>query len=265
MFRFLIVGGLLLALATLMNASTSAAPIGSKTSWEATLKSYQAPARYYDVLHERFELDPGQWSSKRTSQGQLIVTVIEGQFTLLLGDKTQVYAPGQTAHVPPGLIFRYGNQSNAITRLHEVIIIPAWVVGPPTVLEPATSPVRVTTPPQRSALSSIAPSPLVADVTMQGAELSPGYASPEITAKAFNILTVVSGEMTLRYADGTVQTLGANQGGALAIGKPVSISNEGSAPASYIMTWISESGAALTSSSSAIRPPSTGDGGLAAP
>jgi quercetin dioxygenase-like cupin family protein len=247
-----------------MGGATSAAPIGSKTSWEATLKGFRAPARYYSVLHERFELDPGQWSSKRINNTQLIVTVIEGQFTLLLGEKTQVYGPGQTAYVPPGLIFRYGNESNAITRLHEVIILPAWVLGPPTVVEPATSPVRVTTPPQRGPFNAVSPSPLEADVTMQGAELSPGYTSPAVTARAYNMLTVVSGEMTLRYADGTVEKLAANQGGALAIGKPVSMANEGAAPASYFMIWIAEPGAPLTSAAAGIQPPSTGDGGLAA-
>ena len=271
MFKSVIVAALLLLVSGAFSSmNTDAAAIGSTSLWETTTKSIRTPARYYDVLQERFEIDPHQWTSLRNSQATFILTVIEGELTLVQGETKLIYRQGQTGIALPGINFRFGNQTGAVTKVQETILVPAWQIGPGTILEPATAPVRVTTPVARGPFSAIAGSPPTVDITQQGGELRPGFVSSPVVANAFNVISVSGGELTLRFSDGTSQRLTANQVANLPLGKSVVIANEGSTAASYFISWLAASGTdflatqpAQPITTTSIRPPSTGDGGLA--
>ena len=272
MKKALLVAALLTLAANASHTSARAAPIGSSPLWEAQTTGLTSPARYYAVLQEIVEYDATCRSATRFGQATFVLNVLEGQLTVVLGERKSVYQPGQTAVVPPRITYWFGNEGKAKLRFQESIITPAWAGMPQTLVVTPTCPGRVPTVIQRGAWSNVSQAPAVVDMTQQGAELDPGYASPRQTANAFNTITVVSGEVTLRYDDGTSARLLANQAGGIDIGKSVVLANDGTARASYIMTWVAAPGAALTSASAAapassspstgIRPSSTVDAGL---
>ena len=119
---------LLLALAATGGAG-SAAPTVTVTH-RATFEGVQPPARYFNLIEGLSEFAPGQAARSNFTGSARYFSVIEGEVTVTIGDKTAVYAKGETWSVGSGIYFGIRNDSSGVSRVFFSVLNLPGSAGP---------------------------------------------------------------------------------------------------------------------------------------
>jgi len=104
---------LLFALAVAFTGSTSAqTPPGVAVRFTSTFENVQPPARHFNLLHGVSEFRPGEAARSNSTDSHRFFTTLEGELTVVIGDKTQKFKSGEKWHVPSGVYFGIGNEGS---------------------------------------------------------------------------------------------------------------------------------------------------------
>lgn len=268
--------GAFLVLGAAVSASTAHAADPVQTNLiNSTFRGVATPARYLTLAQSMWELSPGGASAPTATTYARFFTVTAGEMTATIGDKTAVYGAGTNFNIPPGIIARVTNESRTATaRFVAASLLTAWAT--PAVPGSVTTLGEAPNPPRQLSVAStpVANAAPTVDLIHWIVDYDPGFRTPNHVMNHPHVFTIVSGEITFGYLDGTVERFRAGQTAVMTPGRPGYMANETTEKATYQITWLQTPGTALTSPAPApaaaaaattgIRPPSTGDGGLAA-
>jgi quercetin dioxygenase-like cupin family protein len=245
----------------------------------ATLTSVfpvSGPPRQYELVQQILEFPPGGATREHTHGGPAFVTVIEGQSTITEGSTEKVYGPGQTYTEAEGVAITASNRTNSRTRvLASFLLSPGAVQTLNRPYSPAPPVPAVTTFISRTTLGT---QPAEFEVRQVVNRFAPGAVLPLHTHGGPALAMVIEGEVTFDVGD--VQQK-RTAGGFFEENDTKlvhQVRNTGAGPATVVITFLIPQGAAMTTfvtpssppapaspplSTVAIRPPPTGDGGLA--
>src|SRR5688572_8406052 len=121
----------LLAFAVTSTASSSAqTPPSVAVRFTSTFENIQPPARHFTLLHGISEFRPGEAARNNSTDGHRFFTALEGEFTVLIGDKTQKFKAGEKWHVPPGIYLGVKNEGSVTGRIFFSGLSPIGTRGP---------------------------------------------------------------------------------------------------------------------------------------
>ena len=256
---------LLLAVAS-TGGSGSAAPTNTVTH-RATFEGVQPPARYFRLIEGISEFAPGQAGRLNSVAAPRYFSVIQGEVTVTIGSKTEVYTAGQTWSVPSGIYFEPRNDANTTARVFfTVLSLPGVTPQPVPGSTVPANPSRIL---WTASTSVYVPANRI-DLLQIIQEAEPGFKTSTHVMNHPHVYIVMEGENTLRYLDGQVETSAAGEQNVMGMGRPGTMENSGDANSQLAFSWLITPGTPPTSpvtgqpaaAAGAISPPSTGDAGL---
>lgn len=238
----------------------------------AFFPSVQVPASNFNLELAAVEYGPGAYSATESHQGTRFFVVMEGELTIVVGDKTGIYGAGKSVISPPGAATRLSNTGTKPARVYYSAIVPATAASnPSTIVAPASAP-----PPKVLSSGSfpVRDERSTIDVYLTGFWLDPGGEIPNHVHNFFTPGVVIEGVVSIEYMDGGKQSFTAGQGYDMSEGRPGAMVNRGTTRASVTHTWLATPGgkelltmvearAGTSAPASGVTPPRTGDAGLA--
>jgi quercetin dioxygenase-like cupin family protein len=260
-----VVAALVAIVATTASAQTPPRIVPGYTS---TFNNVQPPARSFDLIQGVSEFLPGESARMNsTSASPRYFTIVEGAITAIIGDKTAVYEAGKNFVVPAGIYFQPRNLGQQRARIFFSVLQPAWERG----VQPAPGSAVPEKPSRilhtvRTSVSVASDSINVQQVTNNweaGARNAPHVMNHP------HLFSILDGELTNRYQDGSELRVAPGQAGVMTVAKPGIMESSGARAAPAFFTWIVSGSSPNTSAvpapaaSAPITPPRTGDAGLA--
>ena len=261
----LVTAAILLALASTGGAG-SAAPTATVTH-RATFEGVQPPARYFTLVEGISEFAPGQAARSNFVPAARYFSVIQGEVTVTIGDKTAVYAKGETWSVGGGIYFGIRNDADATARVFfTVLALPGATPKPVPGSTVPANPSRILW----TAVTSVYVPASKIDLMQLIQDSEPGFRTPAHVMNHPHVYIVMEGENTLRYSDGAVEAFAAGQQGVMEVGRPGTMENSSDVNSQLAFSWLITPGTPPTSPVTGtaatppgtISPPNTGDGGL---
>jgi quercetin dioxygenase-like cupin family protein len=266
MIKSLLIGLLLVVAAGSANVALGAA---EQTSlFTSSIPNVQLPGRYYDLNQNFGDYAPGAALPLQACACHIYFTVIEGELTVTIGDKTAVYAAGKSGYVPAGVENQPINQGSANARVFYTMLKLAdgtdnWRFTPVAGLAaPSLFPTFSGWSTVLGLHAETGTVTLIQNVT----DWDAGFKSPLHVMNHEHVFSVLEGENTIRYQDGGVDKFVAGEKAVMTMGRPGTMENSGTTNNRMAISWVIASSAPPVSpvtSTGAISPPSTGDAGLA--
>jgi quercetin dioxygenase-like cupin family protein len=267
----------LFAFAVAFTASASAqTPPGVAVRFTSTFENIQPPARHFNLLHGVSEFRPGEAARSNSTDGHRFFTTIEGELTVVIGDKAQKFKTGEKWHVPSGIYFGIKNEGSATARVFFSVLAPIGGRGaqpvpgsevpamPSRIVHLVQTPVTVST-------NTITVVQVVQDWPAGARNSNHAMNQP-------HLFSMMEGENTSHFFHGHSLRIGANEAGGMDVGHGGYMQNTGAVSNRLFFTWAATpgqpntvpasppaaAGAAPTGSAptAMIRAPSAGDGGL---
>jgi len=260
--------GILLLIAAAGSVSTAAAAASQTSRFTATIANVQLPGRYYDLNQNIGDYAPGAALPLQSCACDIHFSVIEGEITVTIGDKTQVYTAGKSGSIPAGIINQPINKGAAKARVFYTMLKLAdgtdvWRFTPaPGGTTPSTMPSFSGWSTVFGLHSDVGNVTLIQNIT----DWDSGFKTPLHVMNFEHVFSVLEGENTIRYRDGGVDKFVAGQKAVMTMGRPGTMENSGTANNRMAISWVITSSTAPVTpvdTAGAISPPSTGDAGLA--
>jgi len=267
----------LLAFAVAFTASSSAqTPPSVAVRFTSTFENIQPPARHFTLLHGISEFRPGEAARNNSSNGHRLFTALEGELTVLIGDKTQKFKSGEKWHVPAGIYFGIKNEGAVTARVFFSGLSPIGSQGPQPVpgSEVPAMPSRIlhlVQTPVTVSTNTITVIQVVQDWPVGARNSNHAMNQP-------HLFSMMEGENTSHFFHGHSERFTANQAGVMGVGHGGYMQNNGAIPNRLFFTWAATPGqpntvpasppaeaggaAAPAATGATIRAPNTGDGGL---
>jgi quercetin dioxygenase-like cupin family protein len=252
----------------LFSASAQEAPPAIRFNTVASM-NYTDQTRQYDVMQTLLELAPGAAVPSHKINGEAIITVLSGEVTKVEeGGEEFVFKAGQTYPESDEDHFDVDiNKSNAPARLLVTFLLSPG--AEPLVFnpnQPASAPGPTFVAVARTTVGNI---PGNFTLTHGVFDVPPGWVGPLHTHDGWSIVTHLNGNVR-NVVDGVVQPAsfthgpnsrheGANTSGQTVSAMFASVGPTGAPPSRPLTTGP----APASPAPQAIRPPATGDGGLA--
>jgi quercetin dioxygenase-like cupin family protein len=272
MKRTLLVALLATSVAAMLAGQAAAADPRQIMVVTATFPGVAAPGRYVEFGHSLWEVAPGGRGALQSVGFMRFYTVTEGELTATVGSKTETYAVGQSFTVPDGILSQVSNPSRTTTARFMISSMSTAATAAGRGVQIPGTASETAAPRQLSGTGgNQATLPGTVNVVQWIVDYEPGFRTPNHVMNHPHVFTILSGEVTFGYLDGTVERYTAGQRAVMTPGRPGYMSNETGQMARYQITWLQTPGLGFTSAApaaspaggSAIRPPSTGDAGLA--
>jgi len=263
MKRLILATAALLLAVVATGGSGSAAPTVTVTH-RAMFEGVQPPARYFTLIEGISEFAPGQAARSNSIVAPRYFSVIEGEVTVTIGNKTAAYAKGETWSVGSGIYFGIRNDGSATARVFFTVLTLSGVTAEPV---PGSA---VPANPSRilwSASTKVYVPAGKIDLMQLIQESEPGFKTGAHVMNHPHLYIVMSGENTLNYLDGAVETFATGEQGIMEVGRPGTMANSSDVNSQIAFSWLLTPGTPPTSPVTAsaagtIAPPNTGDGGL---
>jgi quercetin dioxygenase-like cupin family protein len=239
-------------------------------------RGFAPPAHHVVFGHSNWDVPPGGVGAVTTTPYTTrFYTVTAGELTATVGDKTQAYTAGQSFMVPAGIQSQTRNNKDTIARFMLTSVVPAGMNTVPGGVISVPGTASATNPPiMTSGITGglkAAALPGTIDVLQTIVEYEPGFRTPNHIMNHPHVFTILAGEVTFGYLDGTVERYKAGETAVMTPGRPGYMSNETGAMATWQITWLVTPGTPTTSPVAAtsapapptIAPPRAGDAGLA--
>jgi quercetin dioxygenase-like cupin family protein len=266
----LILAGLAVALAlTLTAPAGNAAEPRIVAGYTSNFTNVQPPARNFDLVQGVSEFQPGESARMNSlAASPRFFTVIEGEVSITIGNRTEVYAAGSSFSVAPGIFFLPRNDSTSRARILFSILQPAWERGAQFAPD-STAPEKPSRILYGVRTNVTVASNLVTVQQVTSSWESGARNSPHIMNHP-HVFATLDGEVTTRYLDGGEDRIGPGQLGVMTVGRPGIMESTGERTASMAFTWVitlgtpNTSPAAVAAASPAlpVALPRTGDGGM---
>ena len=257
---------LLIAAAGTVNSATAAA---SQTSrFTASIANVQLPGRYYDLNQNIGDYPPGAALPLQSCACDIYFTVIEGEMTVTIGGKTDVYAAGKSGSIADGIINQPINKGSAKARVFYTMLKLAdgtdvWQFTPASGgTTPSTMPTFSGWSTAFGLRSEVSNVTIVQNIT----DWDAGFKTPLHVMNQEHVFSVLEGENTFRYRDGGVEKYVSGQKAVMTVGRVGTMENSGTANNRMAISWVLNSSVAPfvpVDAPGAISPPNTGDAGLA--
>ena len=260
--------GILLLVAAAASVNTAAGAASQTSRFTATIANVQLPGRYYDLNQNIGDYAPGAALPLQSCACDIHFTVIEGEMTVTIGGKTDVYTAGKSGSIPAGIINQPINKGSAKARVFYTMLKLAdgtdvWRFTPAS---GGTTPASMPTFSGWSTVFGLHADVDKATVIQNITDWDAGFRSPVHVMNHEHVFSVLEGENTFRYQDGAVERYVSGQKAVMTMGRPGSMENSGTANNRMAISWVITSSVPPTSpfaSTGSISPPSTGDAGLA--
>ncbi|HLF76015.1 MAG TPA: cupin domain-containing protein [Dehalococcoidia bacterium] len=231
--------------ATLLPATSSAADATQTTRLSASFPSVQLPGRYYDLNQNIGEFAPGAALPLQSCACEIYFTVIEGEITVTIGTKTEVYSAGKSANIPAGIMNQPVNNGSKQARVFYTMLQLAqgsdtWqfteAAGAP---KPSITPKFVGWSTVLGLYSAEAKVTVIQNIT----DWDSGFKTPVHVMNHDHVFSVLEGENTFRYRDGAVETYKAGQKAVMTKGRVGTMENSGGANNRMAISWVIASSA----------------------
>lgn len=263
-----LLAGLLLLIAAAGSVNTVTAAPAQTVRFTSSIPNVQLPGRYYDLNQNIGDFAPGAGLPLQSCGCDIYFSVIEGEMTVTIGDKTQVYTAGKSGAIPGGIISQPINKGSAKARVFYTML----KLANGTDVRPFTPAPGGTTPSTMPSFSGWSTAfglhANVDKVTLiqMMSDWDPGFKTPLHVMNFEHVFSVLEGENTIRYRDGGVDKFVAGQKAVMTMGRPGTMENSGTANNRMAVSWVITSSASPVTpvdTAGAISPPNTGDAGLA--
>jgi len=248
-------------------------PPSVTTRYTSTFTGVNPPARHFNLLQGISEFQPGEAARNNSTPGPRFFTALEGELTVLIGDKTEVFGAGKTWSVPGGITLGVKNEGANRGRVFFSVLAP--IGGPGGSPQPGSA---VPAAPSRILQTVSTPVTVTSDnlnVIQVVQDWAPGARNSNHVMNQPHVYSMLEGENTTRYLDGSSERWTPGQAGVMTVGRGGYMENSGTAPARLFFTWVVVPGAPQTlplpvpaspaAPSPAMPgfiPPRTGDAGL---
>ncbi len=235
------------------------APAPKQTSFPVPFRDVATPGTNFDVVQSVIDYNPGATASASAMNVANYLTVLEGELTIQVRDKSEVVAKGKGLSVPAGATLVVTNASGAKARLFVSTLLPVAAVV--NVHQPNSSGVAVFSTARRS----MSGAPAVVDVIQVLSEFDPGFRTPNHIMNEFHLFSLLTGITDFGYlGTGAVERFSAGQLAVMYEGMAGWMGNTTQEKASWAITWVGTPGKPLTSAVPAAAPtpapPKTGSG-----
>jgi len=241
----------------------------------ATFTNVQPPARSFELVQAVVEYAPGSFSAIESVQYDRYFTVMEGELTFTIGEKTSAYSAGKNFSVPTGIMARGSNEGRSVAaRVYVSGLVPAWADAGDVSRAPESRPSAVAPRTVHSVRLAVRDIPGLINIVQAGSRYSPGYLTPAHIMNHPNGMVHLEGTTAYEYIDGGRESYTPGQGGQMYPHRPGAMANRTTTPTAFLLTWLQTPGTPLTSPLAApasaapatgpITPPRTGDAGLMA-
>ncbi len=255
---------LLLGAAAIGPAQAADPPRQSALIPPQTFENVATPTRSFDVLLMIVDFEPGA-TAQDSAQSARFFTIMQGQVSVTIAGKTDVLTASidytkvlWSASAAPGLTATITNSGANKARVYVSALVPAWDRGPQFGDRTVYSGSR-----------HFDDMPPTMNVRQEGARRDPGYVSGLHMHPAGNYFTIMvfTGANSYEYLDGGSETYVAGPLIGMESERPGVVANRGTIESTSVGTTLQVPGVAyqvnLPPPTPAIRPPSTGDAGLA--
>jgi quercetin dioxygenase-like cupin family protein len=274
MKKGILVAAFLMAVSTLAVRPAAAQPASSPLFPSQMFSNITPPDRTFELVQFIIEYAPGAFSALNSSPSPRFVTVMSGEMSFTIGDRTAVYPAGTSLTIPSAILARGSNEGRtASARVFASILQPVWAQeGRGAVVVAGTEPPAANAPRAVSAsVLRVENIPDVINLVQGGARLDPGFAFPLHVMNHPHGILHLEGVTSYEYVDGGSESFSAGLGGLMHPGRPGTMANRGATPSAYVMTWLQTPGTPLSSPftppaapAPGVTPPRTGDAGLGA-
>ncbi|MEO6398143.1 MAG: cupin domain-containing protein [Tepidiformaceae bacterium] len=249
-----------------------------QTSFNVPFRGVAAPGSTFDLVQGIIDFNAGAKASTNTASVPNYLTVLEGELTVQIGDKSESVARGKGVAVPAGAALTMSNTSTARARIFVSALLPVGAVA--SVPQPNSSGVTLVSLARRT----ISNAPATVDIIQVSTQYDAGFKTGNHVMNELHLFSMLSGATDFGYLDHTaVDTFRAGQQAVMHEGMAGWMANSGTEKSSFVLTWVATPGKPLTSAvaaptgattPAAVAPgaPRTGDGampiaqpGLAAP
>src|SRR5687768_3236479 len=234
-----VIGALLLFAGHFATPAAAQTPPSVAVRYTSTFTNVHPPARHFNLLHGVSEFSPGEAARPSYSPGPRFFTLLEGEVTVLIGDKTQVFKAGQTWDAPGGIYHGVTNEGSVRARIFFSVLNPIGGMGgimpgstppasPSRILHTTQTPVTVST-------NTITVIQMVQDWPAGARNSNHMMNQP-------HLYSMMEGENTTRFFDGRNERFTANQAGVMAVGQGGYMENSGATSNRLFFTWAATPG-----------------------
>ena len=273
----------LLTLWAIVPASTHAqTPPSVAVRLTSTFRDILVPARDFNLVHGVSEFNAGEAGRANSSLGPRFFTVLEGNVTVQIGDRTRIFGAGQTWDVPGGIYFGIKNDGPERARVFFSVISPIGSPGPQPM--PGSTPPAAPSRILHQVQTPVTVSTNTITIVQAVQDWPAGARNANHAMNQPHLYSMMEGENTSRFFDGHSERSTANQAGVMAVGQGGYMENSGASANRLFFTWAATpgepntvpatppqpaSGPAASENASSAAPastrmtaPSAGDGGL---
>lgn len=240
--RLLPLAALVLVAAVLPLGSAAAQQPPQQTNFPVAFRNVATPGTSFDVVQSVIDYNAGAKASASVMNVPNYLTVLEGELTIQVADKSEVVAKGKGLSVPAGAALATSNTSTAKARLFVSTLLPIGAVA--SVHQPNSSGVTLVSTARRT----MSGAPAAVDVIQVLSEFDPGFNTGNHVMNEFHLFTMLTGVTDFGYLDtGRVERLRAGQQGVMSEGMAGWMGNTTQEKASWVITWVGTPGKPLTS------------------
>ena len=235
-----IVSAVLVALVSVGTVAGQQAP--SQTSFNVPFRAVAAPGTSFDLVQSVIDYNAGAKVSASTANVPNYLTVLEGELTVQVADKSEVVAKGKGLSAPAGAALAVSNASSAKARLFVSTLLPVGVVA--SVHQPNSSGVTLVSTARRT----ISNAPATFDVIQVWTQYDAGFRTGNHRMNEPHLFTMLAGITDFGFLDHSgVDRFRAGQQAVMTEGMAGWMGNSAAEKSSFALTWIGTPGKPLTS------------------
>ena len=240
--RLLPLAALVLLAAVLPLGSAAAQPAPQQTTFNVPFRAVAAPGTSFDLVQSVIDYNAGAKVSASTANVSNYLTVLEGELTVQVADKSEVVAKGKGLSVSAGAALALSNTSSAKARLFVSTLLPVAVVA--NVHQPNSSGVTLVSTARRT----ISNAPPTVDVIQVWTQYDAGFRTGNHMMNELHLFTMLAGITDFGYLDHSgVDRFRAGQQAVMHEGMAGWMGNTAADKSSFALTWIGTPGKPLTS------------------
>ena len=235
--RLLPLAALVLLSAVLPLGSAAAQQPPPQTSFPVHFRGIATPGTNFDVVQSVIDYNAGAKVSVSTANVPNYLTVLEGELTVQIADKSEVVAKGKGLSVPAGAALSTSNTSTAKARLFVSTLLPVGAVA--NVHQPNSSGVTLVSTARRT----MSGAPAAVDVIQVLSEFDPGFRTPNHIMNEFHLFSLLTGITDFGYlGTGAVERFSAGQLAVMYERIAGWMGNTTQEKASWAITWVGTPG-----------------------
>lgn len=250
-----------LAAALPFSAEGQAPAPKSETLLLQRFSNVSTPAARFDLVQSVFDFGPGATSFQITTTETHFLAAIGGDLVADIDGTPQTIAAGKGVAAPAAATITVSNPSTAATS--RLMVSSLLEVGAVSSVHQLSGPGVAAFATSRLTMSG---APSTVDIVQTGSRYDVGFKSPTHTMNQPHLITHTEGITEYGYLDGTQEAFRPPAQAQMYVGMAGSMRNAGATKSSFLVTWVSATGAPpLTSpvaspGAPAPLPPRTGTG-----